>query len=417
MRCRLLLCAACLLGAPGVAGADDYPQWRGPRRDGHAREQGLLQRWPPGGPKLLWKAANLVEAGSFSYSTPVIARGRIFLLGAQKNEETLIALNERDGTRVWTKVLGAVGKNAGLQYPGARSTPTVDGDLVFALSSDGDLVCFDFESGERRWAKNLKKDFGGVMGNWAYAESPLVDGDHVVCAPGGAQATLVALHKRNGEVFWKAPVPGGDKAAYASTIVVVERGVRQYVTLLEKGMVGVEARTGKYLWRNADTTNPASSVPTPVYHDGHIFSTTRGTGGLAKLEVGPDGAVTAKTVYTEKKLANKLGGVVVVNGHVFSAGASTLVCAEVLTGKIKWDVKCVGAASLCYADGCLYVRGEKGEVALVEANAREFVERGRFPQPDRSNKDAWPYPVVANGRLYLRDQGVLLCYDVRAQGP
>jgi outer membrane protein assembly factor BamB len=413
MNRQWFLVVAVILGVLGAAAADDAPQWRGPNRDGVSREKGLLQQWPQGGPKLAWKAMNLGSGPS--YSTPAIARGRVFLLSNTGQQEVLSVLDERSGKPLWTKPVGAVGKNMGPQYPGPRSTPTVDDNLVFALGSDGDLVCFDVESGERRWAKHLRKDFGGVMGSWAYSESPLVDGDNVICTPGGTQATIVALNKRNGAVVWKAKVPGGDKAAYASLIVAEFGGVRQYVTLLHNGMVAVEASTGKFLWRNSDTTNTTSNIPTPVYHDGYVYSTTgKGAGGLAKLVRGSDGGMSAKSVYTEKKLANKIGGVVVVDGHVYSAGGTSLICADVMTGKVKWNDRCVGTGAVCYADGCIYVRGESGEVALVEANPRAYVEKGRFQQPDRSSKTAWPYPVVANGRLYLRDQGVLLVYDVRA---
>ncbi len=409
---RRVLGTALLLGVLGTAAADDWPQWRGRHRDGLSEEAGLLQKWPPAGPKLLWKAGSLGD--TFSYSTAAVSRGRVYLLATQRDREVLIALSEETGRPLWTQPIGPVGKNIGVQYPGARSTPTVDGDLVFVLGSDGDLVCLDAEKGRRQWALHLRTDLGGVMGSWAYAESPLVDGDYVICTPGGPKATLAAIHKRSGKVFWKAAVTGvGIKAAYSSLVVGEVGGVRQYIGFIHGGLVGVEARTGKFLWRYTQTSFAASNVPTAIFKDGLVYSNSGKEGGVARLTAA-NGAFSAVPVYGLKELANKVGSAVLVDGHVYSAGLN-LVCVEFATGKVKWSNPCVGPGSLCCADGCLYVRGEKGQVALVQASPRGYVEKGRFQQPERSAKPAWPPPVVANGRLYLRDQTNLLCYDVKAR--
>ncbi len=250
MNLRLLPAIAVLCSFSSLAVAADWPQWRGPQRNGVSRETGLLREWPAEGPKLLWQRTDIGEG----YSTPAVVGDRLYLLSNKgMDDEFVQALSIADGKQIWSTRIGKVGPNRGPQYPAARSTPTVDGELLYALGSDGDLACLETESGKIRWQKNLRSDFGGQPGNWAYAESPLVDGDVLVCTPGGADATLVALNKKTGDVIWKSAVPGGDQAGYASIIIVDTGGIKQYVQFVQKGLVGVDAKSGKFLWRYAKT--------------------------------------------------------------------------------------------------------------------------------------------------------------------
>src|SRR5438093_7558631 len=245
----------CSFGIPGFlvlsialsAVAGDWPQWRGPQRNGLSRETGLLKEWPKDGPQLRWKVSDL---GS-GYSTPAVVADRLYLLGNEGlDNEFVKALAVKDGRRLWSTRLGKVGNPTQKpNFPAARSTPTVEGAFLYALSSDGDLACLESGTGKVRWQKSLRADFGGKPGEWAYSESPLIDGDALVCTPGGSEATLVALNKKTGEVIWKCALPEADEAAYASAIIVEAGGVKQYVQLLQKGLVSVEARTGRFLWR------------------------------------------------------------------------------------------------------------------------------------------------------------------------
>jgi outer membrane protein assembly factor BamB len=415
--CVLTACALTL-----CAQAEDWPQWRGPNRTGRSKETGLLKEWPAGGPKLLWKEKGIGEG----YSTPAIVGDRIYLMANTKGEEYVLACDVKDGSKVWSTHVGKVGPNKGPQYPGARSTPTVEGERIYALGSDGDLACLEKSTGKVIWTKNLRKEYDGVMGIWAYSESPLIDGDVLVCTPGGKTATLVALKKKDGATLWKSAVPEGDAAGYASAIAVEVGGVRQYVQFLGKGVVGVDAKTGKFLWRYDETKDQAANIPTPVFHDDCVFTSTSRKGtGLNRIKVNKD-EVTSEQVYFNTTMLNSIGGVVRVGEHVYGTTArGELVCMEFKTGKEKWKNKSVGmASSLCYADGMLYVRGQGGsgfgaettpKVALVEASPDGYKEKGRFNQPDHGKRPAWPHPVVANGRLYLRDGDVLLCYDVQGQ--
>jgi outer membrane protein assembly factor BamB len=333
-------------------------------------------------------------------------------------------LDAPTGKEVNRAKIGPVAKEGPPSYPGVRSTPTVDGDAIYVLGSEGDLICFGM-NGDVKWKKNLKTDFAGKVGQWAYAESPLLDGNVVVCTPGGEKATLVALNKETGATIWESAVPGGDAAGYASVLPIEVGGVRQYVQFLAKGVVGVDAKTGKFLWRYARTFDQAATIPTPVFHDDCVFTSTsrRGT-GLNRLRVN-EGMVASEEVYFNTTKLNSIGGVVLVGDYVYGTNdKGQLVCMEFKTGKIKWQYPCVGSsAALCYADGMLYVRGQGGngfgpespaKVALVEPSPEGYKEHGRFVQPNHGNRPAWPHPVVANGCLYLRDQGVLFCYDVRA---
>ena len=413
---RIKACVAVLaLTVAGAALAADWPQWRGPTRDSVSQEKGLLKQWPENGPKLLWQ---IKDAGG-GYSTPSVVGERFYLMGSTGvDDEFVQARAVADGKKAWSVSIGKVGNpNQRPPYPGARSTPTVDGDVLYALGSDGDLVCLAAADGTQRWKKSLRTDFGGQPGEWAYSESPLVDGDRLLVTPGGADATLIALNKKTGDVIWKSAIPGGDRAGYASIIKIDAAGRKQYVQFLGKGLVGIDAESGKFLWRYEKSAKGSpANIPTPVHHNGLVYSaTSMGGVGLVKLTPAGDG-VKADEVYFEKKLPHAIGGSIVIGNLLYGTTNSAMMCIDFATGKEKWSERGVGAGSLLLADGRLYVHGEKGEVALVEPSPDGYREKGRFSPPGAPNfgqTKAWAYPVVANGRMYIRDADVLWCYDVR----
>ena len=400
-----------------VVSANDWPQWRGPQRNGTSRESGLLKEWPKDGPRLLWK---VTDAGR-GYSTPAVAGDRLYFLGNEGlDNESVHALAVNDGKQIWSTRLGKVGPNpAQANYPAARSTPTVDGDVLYALGSDGDLACLEAATGKARWKKNLRTDFAGVSGDWAYAESPLIDGDTLVCTPGGSDATLVALNKKTGAVIWKCATPEGDKAAFASAIIVEAGGIRQYVQLLQKGLAGVDAKSGKLLWRYAKPISRfGANIPSPLASDGYVYVSAAGTGGGAVKLAVKDGKVEPVEAYFGPKFPTAIGGVVKIGDYLYGTTGSEVVCLEFTTGQVKWEERAPSPASLVFADGRLYLHGENGDVALVEPSPESYREKGRFSPPDQPKKispmeKAWAYPVVANGRLYIRDHGMLWCYDVK----
>jgi len=413
----ITLTAAVCLSCLSLHSAD-WPQWRGPQRNGLSSETGLLKEWPKDGPKLLWQ----VEDAGVGYSTPAVSGDRLYELGNEGIENEFVeARSIADGKRIWQTRLGKVGNpDQEPKFPGARSTPTIDGDLIFALGSDWDLVCLEKATGKTRWQKNLRSDFGGKPGTWAYSESPLVDGEIVVCTPGGSEASLVALVKTTGEVKWKTVVPGGDEAAYTSANIVEAAGAKQYVQMLQKGLVGVDAKTGKVLWSYDRTVSKfKANIPTPVARGAEVYSAGAGTGGgLVKLKAS-GGGVETEQVYFSPKLPAAIGGAVLLGDYLYGTGNAGMLCVQFATGDIKWEERALGAAALCFADGRLYLHGENGEVALVEPSAEGYREKSRFAPPARpkrlsSMEKSWTYPVVANGRLYLRDHQLLWCYDVKS---
>lgn len=405
------------LALPGARGAD-WPQWRGPQRDGLSRESALLKEWPKEGPVRLWQTQ---EAGR-GYSTPAVVGDFLYLLGNDGTDHEFVeALSAKDGKRIWTTALGKVGNpDQQPNFPGARSTPTLDGDNLYALSSDGDLVAVTAAAGAVLWRRNLRGDFHGKPGTWAYSESPLIDGDTLVCTPGGRESTVVALNKRTGALLWKAPTPAGDDAAYASAIVVEADGVKQYVQMLQKGLVGFGAADGKILWRYERTVSRyGANIPTPVARGGEIYSSGAGTGGgLVRLS-GNGGGLKPEEIYFSPKLPTAIGGAVLVGDYLYGANGQGLECVNFKTGTIQWEDPALGATALCYADGLLFLHSEGGEAGLVEARPDGYHGKGRFKLagvPERSSpmEKAWTYPVVANGRLYLRDHSLIWCYDIRA---
>jgi outer membrane protein assembly factor BamB len=411
-----VLCCATLL-AMSVASASDWPQWRGPDRNGISDEKGFRKAWPKGGPDLLWKVSDIGRG----YSTPAVVGDRVYVLGSEGTENEFVeALSARDGKNLWSTRLGKVGNpKQNPNFPAARSTPTVEGDVVYALGSDGDLACIQASSGKVQWQKNLRKEFGGKPGTWAYSESPLVDGDTLVCTPGGSEATLVALNKKTGDVMWKCATPEGDEAAYSSAIIVEAAGKKQYVQLLQKGLVGVDAKTGQLLWRYGKPVSVyGANIPTPVSAGDTIYVGSAGTGGGAVKIASKDGKLEPEPLYFGPKYPTAIGGTVKVGEYLYGCSGQTLECVEFATGKMKWEERSVAPGSLCYADGLLFLHGEDGEVALVEASPDGYHEKGRFTpaeQPAKANgmEKAWAYPVASNGRLYIRDHESLWCYNVK----
>ena len=407
-------CSAVLMAdGSNKPGAFDWPQWQGPDRNAISRETGLLKKWPKEGPRLVWKAEKL----GGGYSAPSISAGRIFGMSFREQDEVVWALDEATGKELWsTRIAEAKEPKKPQGKEGSHCTPTVDGDVLYALGFYGDLVCLETAEGKERWHKNLVSDFKGNVPDWGYSESPLVDGDKVIVTPGASAATLVALNKKTGEPIWKSSSPQGGRAHYSSVIVADVDGQREYIQFLQKGVVGVAAEDGHFLWQMDQPANRVSNISTPIYSDHHVFAASAyGAGGaLGKI----NSSSKPEVIYATKSMKNHHGGMILVDGYLYGENGGnnetpSLVCLDFKTGKVMWEERKAGKGSLAYADGCLYYRDENGSMLLVEANPKEYVELSRFNQPERSKAKAWSHPVIANGKLYLRDQNVLFCYDIK----
>lgn len=410
---RFSLAALAVLIGVTMSAAADWPQWRGPGRDNLSQEKGLLDQWPENGPPLVWTAAGLGDG----YSGISVAKGRIYTMGEDKSSCYLRALDEECGKIVWSTKVGAIGGGGG--YAGPRSTPTVDGDQVYALGQFGDLVCAATKDGNEIWRTRLNKDLHGkMMSGWGYAESVLIDGEKLICTPGGKDGTLAALDKSTGKVLWRS-MDFTDPAAYSSVIAASIDETPTYIVLTGENIAGIGAADGRLLWK-AKRNGPTAVIPTPIYSDHHVFVTSGYGAGGDCFKISRDGNVfNVKKAYHTSDMGVHVGGVVLLDNHLFGVNERNLVCIEFLTGKLKWKDKCVGKGAVTYADGRLYVRSDAkpGDVALVEANPDQYALKGKFEQPDGSGNQTWPPVVVANGKMYLRDQDALLCYELQKNKP
>jgi outer membrane protein assembly factor BamB len=393
-----------------------WPQWRGPGRDDIASDEGLLESWPNDGPPLVWTGTGLGEG----YASIVVDGGRIYTTGDRKDGEFLICLEEASGQEIWSRRIGDAWRDGG-----ARSTPTTDGKLVYALTPGGDLVCASAADGSSVWQKNLKADFGGrMMSGWGYSESPLIDGERIICTPGADDAALAALDRRTGETIWTATIDDCGGSGYSSIVKCNAGGVEQYVTVLGKtgGAVGVRAADGKLLWRHDDAAGHVANIPTPIVRGDYVFYTTGyDVGGSALLKIVPRGGELAAEVVWQKgsnELRNHHGGVVLVGDYLYGGHGQNQgfpFCVNFETGKSMWTRKRgpgERSAAVTYADGRLYFRYENGLMALIAADPNEYKLISTFKIPNGA-RPSWSHPVVAGGRLYLRDKDRLLCYDVQ----
>ena len=420
----LALLLATVAFAVAAESSPDWPQWRGPNRDAVAKESGLLTTWPESGPPLAWKASGL--GGGFSSLS--ISGGRIYTLGDLQGSQQVVAMNLADGKVVWTAKVGPTWED---EYGGPRGTPTVDGDRVYALGSDGDLVCLQAATGKEVWRKNLARDFGGkVMSSWKWAESPLVDGDRLIVTPGAASATLVALDKKTGKEVWRAATPslgelGKDGAGYSSVVVSNGGGVKQYVQLTGRGLVSVRAQDGKFLWGYNKVANGVANISTPVIRGDHVFASTGYQTGSALLKLSRAGeGVQAQEVYflPSKTLQNHHGGLVLIGDHIYGGHGHNRgypICVEMATGKVAWGGEGIepghggtGSAAVTAADGHLYFRYQNGRMALIEATPAGYKVKGAFSIPGVDHP-SWSHPVVAGGKLYLREQDNLYVYNLK----
>ena len=409
----------------GVVVAADWPQFRGPNRDGICSETGLLKSWPDGGPKLLWEITGL----GTGYSSVAITGGRLYTMGdieiESEKAQCVIAVDLNTHQKLWAKKIGPPHDD------GPRCVPTVDGRLLFAIGTSGDLVSLDADTGDILWSKNFQKDLGGGDNpRWKFSESPLVDGDALVCTPGGHKAMMAAMNKKTGDVLWTCSMPdigpkGKDEAGYSSIVISHGAGVKQYIQLTNEGLIGVAAADGRFLWGYNRIANRVANIPTPIVDGDYVFTSTAYQTGSALLKLVPDGdGVKAEEVYwlDKDRFQNHHGGFVKVGdyiygGHNHNKGEPT--CLDMQTGKVMWhaDQPGGGSAAVLYADGHLIFRYQNDVVALIEANPQKYNLKSTFnlPKRDGMSGEGWAYPVISDGRLYLRHADVLMVYDVKAQ--
>jgi outer membrane protein assembly factor BamB len=387
-----------------LACAADWPQWRGPNRDGISPETGLLDAWPAAGPRLVWKTQGLGEG----YAAFSIVRSRLYTQGQRGDEEYVLALDANTGKKLWQTTTGKSFREQ--RGYGPRGTPSIDGDRLYALAADGTLVCLETAGGKRIWQVNIVEKFGGRVLHWGISESPLVDGDRLIVTPGGSGAAVAALDKRTGKVLWQSQ---SEKAGYSSPIAFDLGGVRRIAVFTGEGALGLNESNGELLWKYNKVSNRTANIATPIFQDGYLFlSSAYGTGcALLKLS-GQGGGVQASEVYFSKEMRNHYCTSVLVNGYLYGYSDAILTAMNFRTGAVAWRNRAVGKGNLIYADRHLYCLSEDGVMGLVEAAPDAYKEKSRF-QISRGEFPTWTPPVIADGRLYLREQDNLYCYDIR----
>ena len=415
MRTLPLLC--CLLsGFTLHAAAAGWTQWRGAMRDGVSSETGLLKSWPQGGPKLAWHIKGLGKG----WSSVAVADGKILTMGNRQGGQHVVAYDVATQKEVWSAL---VSKHGGEP----RCTPTIAGGMVYALSDDGEMLCCSAADGREVWRKSYKKEFGDPpKPSWQFSESPLVDGDRVIVTPGHAEHFMVALNARNGDVIWttKAELEGGghDGAGYTGAVISNGAGVKQYVSMVGKGAIGVSATDGKLLWHYNKVANRTAVIPTPLVWDDYVFVSSGYQTGAALLKLSKDGSgVKAEEQYflEHKQFQNHHGGMVRIGDYIYAGTGHNNgfpICIEWKTGKTVWNQdRGPGreSAAVIAADGNLYFRYQDGIMALISASPDGYKENGSFKLPFIDG-ESWPHPAIDGGKLYLRSHDVLMCFDLKA---
>lgn len=437
MSCRPLIAGltVLLLSLPAFAADSDkpasadallasWPQWRGPNRDNLSSDVGLSKDWNAKAPTLVWMA----EGMGVGYAGVSVADGRIYTTGNFEDGQGVIAL-DLAGKVLWTKKLTDFLPTH--KHDGSRCTPSIDGDRLYVIVSSGKIACLKAASGEEVWSRDFTADFEAKkMPKWGFSESPLVDGDWVLCTPGGSDATIVALDKMTGKEVWRSAVPqgdigpkGADGAGYSSIVISHGAGVKQYVQLVGRGVIGVRASDGKYLWGYNRVANGTANVSTPIVSGDQVFASTGYGTGSALLKLSKEGEeVRVKEEYflEASALQNHHGGMILKDGYIYCGHKHNQgfpICVEMATGKTMWGGEergaGTGSAAITYADGHIIFRYQSGEVALVEATPSGYKLQGSFKPEYVSSKPCWAHPVIVGGKLYLRDQDKLMCYDLK----
>ena len=380
--------------------AADWPQWRGPNRDGISGENGLLAAWPSGGPRVAWKTSGLGEG----YSSLAIANGRIYTQGQRDRQEFVLAFDVKTGKKLWETPTSRDYRND--RGDGPRGTPTLDGDRLYAMSGDGVVVCLDTATGKTIWTQNVAQKYGGSIPTWGFSESPLIDGARLIVMPGGRGASLVSLNKSDGSLQWKT---GSDHAGYSSAIVATVEGVRQVIALSGEAAVGVEEDNGELLWHYTKVSNRTANIATPIFYDGSVFLSSNYGTGCALLKLGPK---SMSEVYFSNEMKNHYSTSVLIDGYLYGYNDSILTAMQFATGKVMWKNRSVGKGSVLYADKHLYLLSEEGVLGLAEPSPDAYREVSRF-QIAKGSLPTWSPLVIADGKMYFRDQDALTSFDIR----
>jgi outer membrane protein assembly factor BamB len=398
-----VICAGVFIGVSleAVGQTASWPQWRGSNRDGISKETGLLKQWPENGPPLLWTA----KGAGGGYSSFSVANGRLYTMGLRGEQEYVIAFDAASGKQAWATPAGKAFRND--RGDGPRGTPTIDGDRLYALGGSGDLSALDVKTGKVIWTMNLLDKFGGSNITWGISESPLIIGEKLLVNAGGPDASIVALNKKDGSLIWKSQ---SDRAGYSSGMPVQVGNTTQVVFFTNKRAIGLDLKDGKLMWDYPRAANNVANVATPIVRGNRVFISSDYGTGAGLVEIKADGR--ASEVYFTKDMRNHHSSSILIGDHLYGFSGGILTAMRFDTGEVAWKDRSVGKGSIVYADGHLYAFSENGVIGLVEATPAGYREKGRF-RIQQDSLPTWAHPVVAGGRLYIRDQDTIYAYDVR----
>ncbi len=387
-----------------------WPQWRGPRRDGISDEKGLLQSWPAGGPRLLWK----IDGVGKGWSSPIVTGGTITLTGDVGEDLCIFAL-DLDGKQKWKTTNGRAWTG---QYPGARASCVYDEGSLYHLNAHGRVACLDARTGRETWTVDILERFEGSVILWGLSECLLVDGTRLIVTPGGKKAAMAALNKKTGETLWASDPIEKNEAGYSSPILFELEGRRHLVNCSSRHVFGVDADTGRLLWKRPRPSEYIALCFTPVFCGDGVYVTTPGKNGGTRYRLGAqDGQLAVDAVWGHP-LDTLQGGAVLVDGALYGSGYEGFkgwAAVDVATGKSRVTTRELASGSVIHADGRLYCLSERGEMALIKSGPDAFEFTGRFPLITERKADVWAQPVICDGRLYLRYHDTLYCYDLRAK--
>jgi outer membrane protein assembly factor BamB len=404
----VLLLAGVILSGVGAQSTPEWFQWRGPNRDGHSAETGLLQQWPQNGPPRLWQGAGAGEG----FSSFASSSGRLYTQGSRGGTEYVMAFDAATGKKLWEVPNGTRFRNE--QGDGPRGTPTVEGDRVYSFGGSGEFSALEAITGRKIWSVNVVSTFGGNVPYWGYSESPLIVGDRIVLNAGGRRASIVAIDKASGKTLWQNH---NDEAGYSSPMLLRTGSLQQVVFFTGQRALAVDPRDGRLLWTYNRASNGTANIATPVVRGTRVFfSSAYGTGG-GLVQVKAAGAIAAaEEMYFTREMRNHHSSSVLVGDTLYGFSDSILTALNFDSGRLAWRDRSVGKGSLIYADQRLYLYSENGVVGLAEADPAAYRERGRF-SITAAGAPTWSHPIISNGRLILRDQDKVYAFDIRAKAP
>ncbi len=385
--------------------SQETAQWRGPNRNGIYNETGLLKKWPADGPKLLWHFDNLGDG----HASAAVTKDRVYTSGTSGSNGFVIAF-DHSGKTIWKTEYGQEWMES---WEGVRSTPLVDGDKLYIMSGYGVLSCLGTKSGTIKWSVDLMKKFGGINIKWGVTENLAMDGEKLICTPGGKDANIIALNKNTGQLIWKSK-GNGETSAYCSPLIVKYGGKSIILTHTKDHFLGVDTKDGKLLWKYSWPNRWSVHPNTPLFKDGEIFISSGYGKGSAMLKLSEDGN-SVKEMWTNQSLDCQLGGFVTVDGKIYGAGSNNRkwVCLDWKTGKELGSADMGKQGNIIYADGLLYCYSESGYVILNKPKSDGYEEISKFKVP-YGQKQHWAHLVIADKKLYVRHGTSLMVYSLAA---